>query len=78
MRLAPHNSEDTKMTITTGTSHFVSKSAARRYYAYEDAKAADIDRKISEGLIHIGKPALKQGQRLTLIDGGTRYAIVEA
>jgi hypothetical protein len=58
-----------------GTSHFVSKQTAIRYYAYEGATAADIDRKLSEGLIHIGKPDLKPGQRLTVIDDGTRYAI---
>ena len=53
----------------------MSKAAAVQYYAYEGATEATIDRKLAEGLIHIGKPALKPGQRLTTIDGGTRYAI---
>ncbi len=61
--------------MTIGTSHFVSFNSALRYYAYEDATDTDIDRKISEGLIHIGKPALKPGQKLSTIDDGTRYAI---
>jgi hypothetical protein len=61
--------------VTVGTSHFVSKAAAVRYYAYEHATEADIDRKLAEGLIHIGKPELKPGQRLSTIDNGTRYAI---
>lgn len=58
-----------------GASYFVSKAAAVRYYAYEGATEATIDRKLAEGLIHIGKPALQPGQRLTTIDNGTRYAV---
>ena len=61
--------------ITTGTSHFVSYNSALRYFAYENATDTDIDRKIAEGLIQIGKPALKPGQKLSIIDDGTRYAI---
>jgi hypothetical protein len=61
--------------MTTGTSHFVSKAAALRYFAYENATMASIERKIAEGSIHIGKPELKPGQRLRVIDGGTRYAV---
>jgi len=65
--------------ISYGTSHFVSRGAAIRYYrdyGYDDTAAA-VDRKIREGEIHIGKPALKPGQRLTTVDGGKRYAISE-
>lgn len=58
-----------------GTSYFVSKSAALRYYAYEGATESSIERKLAEGLIHIGKPPLKPGERLLVIDDGTRYAI---
>lgn len=61
-----------------GTSYFVSKAAAVRYYAYEHATESDIDRKLAEGLIHVGKPDLKPGDRLSTIDSGTRYAIEEA
>ena len=61
--------------MKTGTSHFVGYNAALRYFAYENATDTDIDRKIAEGLIHIGKPALKAGQKLSIIDDGTRYAI---
>jgi hypothetical protein len=60
-----------------GTSHFLSCDAAVRYFAYEDATLADIERKIAEGLIAIGPPPTQPGQRLTLIDRGTRYAIEE-
>jgi hypothetical protein len=60
-----------------GTSHFVSKRSARRYYAYENATMADIDRKLADGEIHIGRPPLQPGQHLVLIDQFTRYAIEE-
>ncbi len=60
-----------------GTSYFPSHYAAIRYFAYENATRATIERKINEGLIHIGKPTLKPGQALLLIDDGLRYAIEE-
>lgn len=63
------------MTITVGTSYFTSKKAAIRYYAYENATADDIDRKIAEGLIHIGKPELEPGEYCTTIDNHARYAV---
>ncbi len=67
------------MSTSYGTSYFTSRSAAIRYYkdyGYDDVKAA-VARKIREGEIHIGKPPLKAGQRLTTVDGGKRYAITE-
>lgn len=57
-----------------GTSYFTSKPAAVLYYAYENATEADIDRKVAEGLIHIGKPPLKPGELLSTIDNHARYA----
>lgn len=66
------------MTMTTGTSYFVDKRSAIRYFAYENATSADIDRKLAEGLIHLGPPPLKPGERLSVIDNGTRYAIKSA
>ena len=64
---------------TYGTSYFVSTAAAIRYYRdYEgDNARAAVQRKLTEGEIHIGKPALKPGQVLSIIDNGTRYAITE-
>lgn len=63
--------------MTYGTSYFVSRAAAVRYYRdYEGSDApAAVARKLREGSIHIGKPALKPGERLWRIDGGLRYAI---
>lgn len=63
------------MTVTVGTSHFTSKEAAIRYYEYEGATIDDIDHKIAEGLIHIGKPALKPGEYCTTVDNYARYAV---
>lgn len=69
--------------MKTGTSHFPSYGAALRYYRpYEQPLASTqqlrqvIDRKLNEGQIHIGKPALKPGQTLTIEDN--RYHITEA
>ena len=70
-----------------GTSHFVSKAHAIRYYlAYESgcytechqSATAAVAQKLAEGEIHIGEPALKPGQKLLVIDNGTRYAIEES
>lgn len=64
---------------TIGTAYFVSKPAAVRYYRdYEgEHAAAAVERKLAEGQIHIGQPSLKPGQSLSVIDGGTRYAITD-
>jgi hypothetical protein len=63
-----------------GTSYFLSRRAAIYYFSdYESAPVgAAVDRKIAEGLIHIGKPELKPGQTLHVIDSGLRYAIEES
>lgn len=63
--------------MTHGTSYFTSLQAAYRYYRPYGDNRASVDRKIEEGLIHIGRPTAKEGERLTIIDGGTRWAIVE-
>lgn len=56
-----------------GTSYFVSEKAAVSYYCMTlDA----IREKVAAGEIHTtGKPALKAGERLVLLDGGRRYGI---
>jgi hypothetical protein len=69
-----------RMTMTrTGTSYFPSYTAALTYYKdyhYPDTAKA-IQRKAREGEIHIGKPAMRPGQRLVLVDNGLRYGIEE-
>lgn len=69
------------MALKYGTSHFVSRLAALRYYAYEEQTTMDtIDRKIAEGLIHIGKPDVKPdgSERVVLLDSGLRYGIEDS
>ncbi len=46
------------------------------YYGRSHALAAATS-KVTNGEIHIGKPELKSGEELYIIDSGTRYAIVE-
>jgi len=63
--------------IRIGTSHFVSVATARRYYADYGFTGQYVWRKVKAGEIHIGPPVTKPGQRVEVIDNGTRYAIVE-
>lgn len=69
--------------MTTGTSYFVSFNAAVRYYRpYEPGadlatSQHQVTHKVAAGEIHIGKPPIKPGQKLTIIDDGTRYAITD-
>jgi len=63
-----------------GTSYFISAAHAARYYfdalpwmGPHDARC-EVERKLRAGEIHIGKPELKPGERLCLIDNA-RYAI---
>ena len=60
-----------------GTSYFVSFETACRYYKDYFETPKDVKRKISEGLIHIGRPPVTQGQFVGLTDNGTRYTIEE-
>lgn len=69
----------TRSSMTVGTSHFVSEESAIRYYTdygYSDVREA-VTQKLRDGEIHIGKPPLKENQKLRVIDDGTRYAIEE-
>lgn len=64
-----------------GTSNFVSKRAAVRYYATQETEASYyllrklVDEKIADGSITIGRPQVKAGERIVTIDNDTRYAI---
>lgn len=63
--------------MTYGTCYFVSREAAIKYYReYERDPARAVETKLSEGSIQIGKPALRAGETLTIIDDGTRYAVI--
>jgi hypothetical protein len=68
--------------IRIGTSHFVSRSHAANYYLNQGADSWSdamlmAQEKNDAGEIHFGEPEIKPGQRLEIIDNGTRYAIVE-
>lgn len=61
---------------TWGTSFFTSRKAAEKYYSdYEDDAIAAVTRKLAAGEIHLGTPHLKDGESISIIDNGTRYAI---
>lgn len=69
--------------MRVGTSYFVSMRAANRYYAGYGESQSAVLHKIRDKEIHIGKPDLKPGERLIVIDNETgkawdgRYAIEE-
>lgn len=62
---------------TFGTSYFVSRPAAIRYYSNYGYESADIDRMLADGSIHIGRPPHDPRERLIVIDSATRYAICD-
>ena len=69
------------MEIIVGTSHFESEQAAVNYYYYcsdydKDTVGRDVMDKIRKGEITIGPPELKDGERLEIIKGEGRYAII--
>ncbi len=55
--------------LRVGTHHFVDRKAAVRYYKTcgEDAKA--VTKRIKDGAICIGEPAVKENEKLILEDG---------
>lgn len=68
--------------VTVGTAYFPSEQAAATYYkrhfVCSTAEARVLARiKIKEGEWFIGIPPMKNGQRVKLIDGNTRFAIEE-
>jgi hypothetical protein len=59
-----------------GTNHFPDIKRAVDYYrSYSDTPFLAVKRKYESGEIVIGKPDLKKGEKLILIDKNTRYAI---
>lgn len=67
--------------MIVGTDHFVSRIAARSYYYNQipDLTRSQCIKLIEEKLeleeIFIGRPVVRPGERLRIIDDGTRYAI---
>lgn len=57
------------MKTIVGTCYFPTKADAIKYYAeYESDAARAVEIKLKEGSIHIGKPALKPGQKAFIRD----------
>lgn len=66
----------TTQATTYGTSHFVSINAAIRYYEpYSDNPRSSVALKLAGGEIFIGRPLLRHGQTLAVING--RYHVTE-
>jgi hypothetical protein len=71
------------MNTQFGTAHFVTKAKAARYYFEQnytqslDSAAHLVNEKIANGEIHIGRPAIKAGEKLTVLDNGMVLALDE-
>lgn len=61
-----------------GTNHFTSTNAAYRYYRDYGYDRAAVKAKFARGEIVAGPPELKDGEKLSVIDNGTRYAVTTA
>jgi hypothetical protein len=59
-----------------GTSYFLSVYSACAYYRSYGYTQREVQKKIAAGEIHIGVPPVGEGEVVTLIDGGMRYAIL--
>ena len=59
-----------------GTSYFVSRAAANRYYKPYGESAADVGRKLAAGEIHIGRPPRAAGESVGVIAGEGRYYLL--
>ena len=58
------------MKALTGTHHFINLKAVENYYGKTEAKT-----KLAEGAICIGKPEIKEGQKLFIDRAEGRYFI---
>ena len=63
--------------MITGTAYFKDLKSAISYYANYGYGVNEVEQKIKIKEIYIGKPSLKRGEKLLLIDDGLRYAIAE-
>lgn len=61
--------------IIIGTPYFENVERARDYYVGYHISENDVDKKIKNGEIFIGKPKLKTGERLLLNKEEGRYFI---
>ncbi len=66
----------TTLPTITGTSYFPNRWAAESYYSVQEFDpAAAVSSKLSAGEIFIGRPEIKENERLILLDGGLRYGV---
>ena len=61
--------------MRVGTSYFKTLYAAYEYYDSQCIDIEEVDRKIDQGEIHIGKPEVPDGAKLLLDRSEGRYII---
>lgn len=62
---------------STGTSNFVSKKAAIKYYQNYDCDVEEVNRKIKDGEIEIGRPKVPEGMTLWVNQEEGRYMLAD-
>jgi hypothetical protein len=60
-------------TTIVSTSHFISKKAALKYYAVYDSDRSEVNRKIKDGELSIGTPAVPAGMSCSIDREEGRY-----
>ena len=58
-----------------GTAHFTSRIAAYKYYAVYGYNHNDVNKKINDSEIFIGKPIVNENEKIHIDDDG-RYFII--
>lgn len=61
--------------MTYGTAYFVSQAEAVNYYKPYGYDSYQVYMKLMEGEIHVGKPPLQPGDKLSVIRDEGRYQI---
>jgi hypothetical protein len=59
----------------SGTANFISKAAANKYYKSQGYDLAEVNRKIKDGEIFIGKPEVPKGMTLKVNREEGRYVL---
>ena len=76
------SAEEAGNRTTWGTASFINYFMAIKYFRHalqlDEVQARDmVAKKLRNGEIFIGVPRTNRGQQITLIDQGTRWAVVE-
>ena len=61
--------------MIVGTNHFISLYHAYKYYRTQQVDSIQVNEKIKNGEIKIGRPDTRPDERIVLLDENCRYGI---